>query len=56
MSKISHVVIDNVLYDVSKLPIPTLEEFVVDVPKAELDKVLKNPRYKDVIKGKKITV
>ncbi len=56
MSKISHVVIDSVLYDVSKLPIPTLEEFVVDVPKADLEKVLKNPRYKEVIKGKKITI
>jgi|GEM_PF-3421840 len=56
MSKISHIVIENILYDVSKLPIPTLQEFVVDVTKAELDKVLKNPRYKDIIKGKKIIV
>lgn len=56
MSKISHVVIENVLYDVSKLPIPALEEFIVDVTKAELDKVLKNPKNKDIIKCKKITV
>lgn len=56
MSKISHVVIENVLYDVSKLKLDTLKEFVVDIPKADLDKVLKNPRYKDVIKGNKITL
>ncbi len=54
MSKISQVVIENVLYDVSKLPSATLKEFVDDVAKAELDKVLKNPRYKEIVKGKKI--
>lgn len=54
MSKVSHVVIENVLYDVNKLPSDTLAEFVVDLPRYELDKVLKNPRYKDIIKVRKI--
>jgi hypothetical protein len=56
MSKISHVVIENVLYDVNKVKIDTLAEFVVDVPKAELDKVLTNPRYKDIKKVKEIKI
>ncbi len=54
MSKISHVVIENTLYDVSRLPTATLKEFVDDVARADLNKVLSNPRYKQVIKGEKL--
>ncbi len=56
MSKISHVVIENVLYDVNKLPTATLKEFADDVARADLNKVLKNPRYKEVIKGEQINI
>ncbi len=56
MPKISHVVIENVLYDVQKLTADTLAEFVEDVPRYKLEDVLKRPSYKEIKKGDKIKI
>jgi hypothetical protein len=56
MSKISHVVIESVLYDVHKLTADTLAEFVKDVPRYKLEDVLKRPSYKEIKKVNKITI
>ncbi len=55
-SKVSHIVVDSVLYDVHKLTADTQAEFVEMVPSNGIDKLLENPEYKDVKKGKKITI
>ena len=52
MSKVSHIVIDGFLYDVQTLTAETLGEFIKDVPRYELNAVLKN--YPDIKKGKKL--
>jgi hypothetical protein len=54
-SKVSHIVVDSFLYDISKLTADTQAEFVKMVPSSGMDVLLKNPAYKDVKKGKKIT-
>ncbi len=50
MPKVTHVVIEGILYDVQKLTADTLKEFVLDVPKYKIDDVLKNPRYNPIKK------
>ncbi len=55
-SKVSHIVVDSVLYDVQKLTADTQAEFVKMVPSNGIDVLLKNPEYKDVKKGKEITI
>ncbi len=54
-SKVSHIVVDSVLYDVQKLTADTQAEFVKMVPSSGMDVLLKNSEYKDVKKGKKIS-
>ncbi len=56
MPKISHVVIEGILYDVQRLTADTQAEFVEDVPRYKIDEVLKNPEYKEVKKVKPITI
>ncbi|MCZ7356660.1 MAG: hypothetical protein O8C66_04590 [Candidatus Methanoperedens sp.] len=56
MSKITHVVIESVLYDVQLLTAATLAEFVEDVPRYKLEDVLKNPSYKAIKKLNKIKI
>ncbi len=55
-SKVSHIVVDSVLYDVQKLTADTQAEFVKMVPSSGIDVLLKNPEYKVVKKVKKITI
>lgn len=55
-SKVSHIVVDSVLYDVQKLTADTQAEFVKMVPSSGMDVLLKNPEYKVVKKGRKITL
>ncbi len=53
-SKVSHIVVDGYLYDVSKLNADTQAEFVKFVPNSGVDKMLNNPSYKTVKKLNKI--
>ncbi len=55
-SKVSHIVVDSYLYDVSQLNADTQAEFVKFVPNSGVDAMLKNPSYKTVKKIKKITI
>ncbi|MCZ7392464.1 MAG: hypothetical protein ABOK23_05025 [Candidatus Methanoperedens sp.] len=55
-SKVSHIVVDSVLYDVQKLTADTQAQFVKMVPSSGIDVLLKNPTYKDVKKVKNITI
>ncbi len=50
MPRVTHVVIEGILYDVQKLTADTLKEFVLEVPKYKIDEVLKNPRYNTIKK------
>lgn len=53
-SKVSHIVVDGYLYDVSKLTADTQAEFVKTVPEYGVDAQIKNPDYNTVKKIKKI--
>ncbi len=55
-SKVSHIVVDSVLYDVQKLTADTQAEFVKTIPEYGIDKQLKNPEYKVVKKVKEIDI
>ncbi len=55
-SKVSHIVVDKVLYDVQKLTADTQAEFVKTIPEYGIDEQIKNPDYKVVKKLKKITI
>ncbi len=55
-SKVSHIVVDSVLYDVQKLTADTQAEFVKTIPEYGVDEQIKNPEYKVVKKLKKITI
>ncbi len=55
-SKVSHIVVDSVLYDVQKLTADTQAEFVEMVPSNGIDVLLKNPEYKVVKKVKEIEI
>lgn len=46
MAKVSHVVIEGNKYDVQHLTADTLAEFVEDVPRYELNAVLKKYQIK----------
>lgn len=52
-SKVSHIVVDRVLYDVHELTADTQAQFVKMVPSSGMDKLLKNPEYKTVKKVEK---
>jgi hypothetical protein len=52
MSKVTHVVLEGDLYDVQEITADTLAEFVKDVPRYALDKVLKHPNYIHIKKVK----
>ncbi len=52
MSKVTHVVLERNLYDVQAITIDTVAEFVKDVPRYPLDKVLKHPNYIHIKKVK----
>jgi hypothetical protein len=55
-SKVSHIVVDSVLYDVQKLTADTQAEFVKTIPEYGIDEQIKNPEYNVVKKLKKITI
>jgi hypothetical protein len=55
-SKVSHIVVDSVLYDVHLLTADMQAQLIKMVPSNGIDKILNNPAYKDVKKGKQITV
>jgi hypothetical protein len=52
MSKVTHVVLEGDLYDVQGIKADTLAQFVEDVPRYALDKVLKHPNYINIKKVK----
>ncbi len=55
-SKVSHIVVDSVLYDVQKLTADTQAEFVKTIPEYGVEEQIKNPEYKEVKKVKTIKI
>ncbi len=49
-SKVSHIVVDSVLYDIQTLTADTQAQFVKMVPSNGMDRLLKHPVYGKEVK------
>lgn len=54
-SKVSHIVVDSVLYDVHLLTADMQAQLIKMVPSNGIDNILKSKAYEAVKKGKQIT-